>query len=551
MPTPNRFRSTAQSLTAAFALAFLSLTPSHRQSTQSTSLFHEELLAEISPGAEVKETVVGEHHLAWREKLGDKRTVRLDGKQQGGAYDDVKYLTFSRDESHFAFFGKRSSEWILVVDGEEHPNGYTKATGINFQPEGTAMAYCECREKKCRLVVDGTESGAEYEEISYPQYSRDGKRIAFVAKRDKKWIAVVDGKELGPNLDQIWFSSWGFSYGGGHFFVTGRVKNNWLHVVDGTTTPGFEVISRIAFSRDGNHYAYGGADAKSGFKKQKILGTIVKDGQPLATYEGKGMMGSWSSLGGSTEVMVGGLKDLTTDFHDVSTPEFDPDGKLVYAARRDKGDVAVFQGSDAGPGFDEVLSPVIFTKDVQHFAYIARLNGDFVEVRDNKVVRTIPAGKRGATDVGWIAISVDGSHLAYETISGGTQFKAAHTLRAYRTAVLDGKSGAEYNALGIASFNFDPEAHHYFYEVIGADADRDLVNIDGLESRLYDFVANTHYLPDHKTIAFVARDGSRFLRVTFTLFAAISIPPVSTAANIPVDTGSYEEHPISSSALSK
>ncbi|MGH9746891.1 MAG: hypothetical protein ACRD59_12385 [Candidatus Acidiferrales bacterium] len=546
MPLPGRPMLPAQILLhAVLAFAFLVIvmviaiaapiraqqSPPTQPAQPSSSAFHEDLLAEISPGAEVKQTTVSDHHLAWVEKQGDKRTVRLDGKQQGGAFDEIKFLEFSRDESHFAFFGKRSSEWIFVLDGEEHPTGYTRTTSISFQPQGKSIAYCACRDKKCHLVVDGAETGAEYDDISYARYSPDGKRLAFTARRSKKWVAVVDGKELAPEFDDIWFSSLGFSRGSGRFFVSGRIKNNWLHAVDGASGPGFEVISYIAFSRDGSHYAYAGANAKAGFKKQKILGAMILDGQSVGNYEGKGMIGEWSALGGSREIMVGGVRDIDADFHGVSTPEFNPEGKLVYAARRDKGDVAVFVGPDTGPGFDEILSPVIFTQDSQHFAYVARQNGDFVEVRDNKPVRTVASGKHGATSVGWIAISLDGSHLAYETISGGQQFQAAHTKRALRSAVLDGRSGQEYNALGLSSFDFDPEARHYSYEVLGADGDRDLVNVDGHESRLYDSVANTHYLPDAKTIAFIARDASRFLRVTYSLGPSNSVSPLTTAIN--------------------
>ncbi len=534
MSTPNRISIATQLLAIAFSLSVLAARTAQAQSNPATppaSPFHEDLLAEISPGAEVKLTYASNHHLAWVENLSGKRTVRLDAKKQGGEYDDVQRLEISRDESHFVFSGKRGSEWIFVLDGQEHANGYTYIASAAFQPGGTSIAYTACKEKKCHLIVDGAETGAEYEEISYPRYSPDGKRIAFLAKQGKKWIAVVDGKQLGPELDQVAFTSWGFSRSGTRFYCTGREKNIWLHVVDGTSTPGFEAISRLAFSRDGEHYAYGGADAKGGLKKQKVFGTIIKDGQPVANYEGKGMMGELSALGGAREIMLGGVHELRTDFHGVSTPEFNPDGQLVYAARRDKGDVAVFVGADAGPGFDEVLSPVIFAEDSRHFAFIARQGGDFVEVRDNKPVLTIPAGKRGATEVGWIAISLDASHLAYETVSGGRNFKAAATLRAYRTAVLDGKPGQEYNALGINSFGFDPDSHHFFYEVIGAEADRDLVNVDGHESRLYDTVTNIRYLSDGKSVAFVARDGSRFLGVTFALSSSTSLPTVSTASN--------------------
>jgi hypothetical protein len=531
MPSLTHSKLAAQLLLTASALLFL--TAAAPQSSQSpSSAFHEELLAEISPGAEVKQTLVSTHHLAWIEKIGDRRTVRLDGKPQGGSFDDIKYLGFSPDESHFAFFGKRASDWLLVLDGQEKSPGYSRITAVAFQPDGNSIAFCACRDKKCRLVADGADTGTGFDDISFARYSPDGKRIAFFAKRSKKWVAIVDGKELGPELDEVWFPSWGFNRASGKFFVTGRIKNDWIHVVDGVSTPGFQVINLLAFSHDGSHYAYGGANSKVGFRKQKILGSIVLDGHTVATYEGRGMEGAWLALAGEIEYMREGVRDLITDFHGVSAPEFDFEGKLVYAARRDKGDVAVFRGSEAGPGFDEILSPVAFSSDSKHFAYVGMRGDAFVEVLDDKPIRSISAGKHGPTGVGWIAISRDSAHLAFETVSGGDMFKAGRTKRALRSAVIDGQSGPEYNALALRNFDFDADSLHFSYEVIGADGDRDLVNVDGHESRLYDSVAGNRYLPDPKSIQFIARDNSRFLRVTYSLGPTSPLTPLTTASNL-------------------
>jgi hypothetical protein len=525
MPRRNRVRSAGGFLGLAVCLVLLSgaagardhAGKEERARSQEASLFHEEVIAEMSPGSELKDELVTLSHVAWGENTGGKRTVKLDGVQQGGVYDDAKYLDASVDEKHFGFFAKRGSAWIFVLDGQEDSPEYTKITAIDFQPKGSSIAYGACHEKKCRLVVDGSETGAEYEDISYPKYSRDGKRLAYLVKRGKKWIAVVDGKETGPETSDMWFSSWGFSPDGSRFYFAARTKNNWMYAVDGAAGPDFDVISRLAFSHDGRHYAYGGTDAKGGFKKQKTIGTITLDGQSVATYEGRGMAGAWTALGGSTQVMVGGVRDLSPDFHGISTPQFNSEGKLVYAARRDKGDVAVFVGNEAGPGFDEILSPVAFSEDSQHFAYVARRGENFVEVRDHTPGQAIPTGKRGPSDVQWIAMNRDATHLAYQTVSGGAQFKAGNTRRALRSVIIDGQAGQEYDAKNIVAFDFDADAHHYFYEVLGAKGDRDLVNIDGHESRVYDSVAYPRFLEDKKAVSFVARDGARFLHVTYSL----------------------------------
>ena len=480
--------------------------------------FHEEVIAEITPGNQYKSGFVGYKHLAWVENQGGKRIVRLDGKQQGGVYDDVKYLGFNQDESHFVFFAKHRSSWVFVQDGQEYPPEYSKPSSVEFQPKASSYAFCACHEKKCRLVIDGTEAGDEYTDISRPEYSRDGKRLAFVGKRGKKWIAIVDGKETGPELDDFWYSGWGFSRDVTHFFVAGRIKANWLYAIDGQQGPGFDVLSRIAFSRDGTHYAFGGIVAKGGFKKQKTFGTMVLDGKPIATYEGKGMAGGLvQALGNFSESLTVGVWDLSPDFHGISTPQFNPEGKLVYAARRDKGDVAVFVGPDAGPGFDEVLSPVAFSEDAQHFAYVARDGDNFVEVRDNVPGRSFTSTRHKASDVQWIAMNHDATHLAYETVSGGNQYMAGTTSRALRSVVIDGQSGPEYDALGVSEFGFSKDAAHYFYEVHGAKGDQGLVNVDGYESKLYDFVINARFVEDGKGVSFVALDGGRFVRVSFVL----------------------------------
>jgi len=494
--------------------------PQSASTAASPFAFREEVMGEMSPGSAYKKAFIGDFHLAWAESQSSTITVRLDGKQQGETYKDASHLSFNRDESHFAFFGQRtSSSWVFVLDGHEKSPEYKAVTAIAFQPDGSSYAYGACQEKKkCRLVVDGQETGAEYQEISFPKYSRDGKRLAYLGKREKKWIAIVDGKESGPELDDFWGSFWGFTRDGSHFFVAGQMRADWMYVLDGQAGPGFGVLSPLTFSADGQHYTYGGAAAKLGFKKQKTTGSILVDAQIVASYEGKGMSGAFAQgLGRFTETLAAGVRDFSPDFHGVSSPQFNSEGKLVYAARRDKGDVAVFVGSEAGTGFDEILSFVAFSEDSKHFAYMARQGHDFVEVRDNVPGRSFSSSRHEASDVPWIALNDDATHLAYETVSGGNQFKAGQTSRALRTVVLDGQQGPEYDALTLRNFHFTEEGKHYFYEVVGAKGNRDLVNVDGHESQLYDFVISARFVPHSKTMSFVARDGRRFLLVSAAL----------------------------------
>jgi len=480
----------------------------------SAGSFREEVIAQLTPGSEVLEITACEGHLAWIEKQNGTHSVKLDGTPQGAGYKDVKFLVMCPSQGRVMFFGKRESGWVFVADGKEGSEEYTWTTAPAFQPKGTSLAFGACIEKKkCHLYVDQKEAGPEFELVSYPRYSRDGEHIAYFGKRGKDLTAVVDGKEAGPTVSG--FYRFGFSPGGSHFYIAAVRGIMATYVVDGNSGPVFPVIGPIAFSSEDDHYAYGGTSSQSGFKKQKVFGTVVEDGTVVATHEGKGLTGSWSLLAGAQESLAQGVRNLNPDFDGISDPDFDPDGKLVYAVRRDKGEMTVLVGDKAGPGFDDILSPVVFSGDSRHFVYIARHGSDFVEVRDNVAGRTIPAGSRGPTMVPQIMMSKDAEHLAFETVEGGNSFKAGKTTRALRSLVIDGKEGPRYDALAIAMLDADKELTHYFYAVIGAKGNQDLVCVNGQESKLYNDVRGLRFVDHEKSVVFFARDGQRILRVTY------------------------------------
>lgn len=479
--------------------------------------FREEVMAEADPNAKFKDVrVFWDNHLAWVEESSGKRKLFLDGKQQGKVYDDIAGLLFSSDGAHFGFLGKRGPEWALVLDNQEHSETYAKVSPLSFQPHGSSYSYGGCQEKSCQLFIDGAASGAMYEDISYPQYSPDGKRLAFFGKRGQKWIAVVDGKELGPEADSFWGLAWGFTTDGHRFCAAEQFGKKWAYVIDGISEPAFDALSPIAFDRDDRHYAYIGASFS-----WKNAGTIVLDGEARQTYE----------LGKPNEILtyVHGVRNFKP--LGISAPEFNSEGKLVYSVLRHKGNEAVFVGDEAGPGFDEILSRVVFSRNSEHFAYVARRGNLFEEIHDNKPGLTaqqgtevstarrlfLGGGRRRPTNVGWIEMSPDGRHLSYEIISGFAQYLEGNTQRALRSVVMDGQVLQEYNALGIGDLMSNENTVHYLYEVRGASGDRDLINIDGHESRLYDAVAGGHFSADKKTVIFAAIDGRRVLRVTYQL----------------------------------
>jgi WD40 repeat protein len=484
---------------------------------------HEEAVVEKPDHASLGKDVIKSHnHMAWVEKQGDQRLVRLDGKQQGRTYQEVKDLQFSEDGAHLAFIGRREQILSLIYDGKEVPEPFSWISIIAWQPRGTSYAYTACQEKKCHLYVNGEATGAEYQSLSLPKYSKDGAHLAYMGWRRKgNWITVLDGKETGPGMESFEGNSdrWGFSDHGNHFYVAAgrgfRTQGyqtyylHWTYIVDGVAGPEFEVISPIDFSRDGAHYAYAGTVVKLGWK-EKPQSSVVVDGQTKTTYDGQKFFGQLRT----------GVHDFHPHFHGLSDPVFEPDGKLVYAARRDGGNVVVFVGNEAGPGYTDIISPLIFSPDGQHFAYVAQQGESLVEVHDNHPGITFPIESRRECYAPWIYVTNEPSHhLVYELACGRTKFVRGFTSRALRRIVVDGKSGPEYDAYGLYGFRYTEDWKHYGYEVHGMNGNHVLLNVDGKETKIYDDVVtgSLDFPVGSETASFIAREGGTLVRVKWPL----------------------------------
>ncbi|MGI9101605.1 MAG: hypothetical protein ACR2IF_04085 [Terriglobales bacterium] len=475
----------------------------------------EELVAEATAGAEVSNARSSDNHIYWVEKANGKRTARLDGKQVGAAYDEIAQLRLSTDEQHLVFMGKNDGRWKLVMDGEERSSPYGRVTWPYLSPDAKSFAFGGCQEKRCRVVINGDDTGPEYEDISWPFFTKNGEHYAYFGKRNKKWIMLLDGKEYGPEMDN--YLKWYFVPDGERVAVAGLLNGKWTWIVGGKPGPGFDVISDINFTGDGKHYAYGGTEAKFGMGHKKTLGHIVVDGQVAEKYEGAGMEGGWTLFFGTHTYIVSGLRALWPDFHGVSEPSYTAEGTLVYAARRAKDDVVVLVNGQAGPPFEDIVSPVLVTGDGKHVAYVGKRGDSFVEVRDQKCGASFP-GRRVVSRVEQITMSADGAHAAYEIVRGGSQFQSGGTTRALRRIVIDGQGGPEFDALDISGLRLSGGARHHAYIVHGAEGKRDRTVLDGKEGKLYDnvFRYSTKFIDD-QTVEYVAQQGQQFLRVTATL----------------------------------
>lgn len=473
----------------------------------------EELIGEMASGAKLELIRITDNHVAWIEKTGGKRVVKLDGKPVG-TYDDANYLRFSRDEQHLAFTAKRNSKWVLILDGQERSKEYGRVGTPALSANGRFFAVGACNGKKCRLIVNGDEVSAEFEDLSDPGFTSNGDHYGYYAKRNKKWVFMLDGKEYGPEMADC--ASWVTDPDAKRIAVAGLIGGRWTWIVDGTPGPGLDVISDIAFTSDYKHYAYGGTDAHWGFAKHKTRGVMVVDGKIAGEYEGRGFGGGWQGMFGQSTQITTGLHSLSPDFHGVSDPQYMADGKLVHAGRRGDDNVVVMINGNPGPVFEDIVSPIGVSEN-GHIAYVGKLGESFVEVRDQKSGASFP-GKRAESFVSFLMMSDEGGHLAYEIVRGGRAFKEGRTSRALRRVVIDGKAGTEHDAQGISDLALRAEGGRYHYTVIGAEGNRDRLVFNGLQTKLYDNVfRGTPEFLDDQTVEFVAQDGQRFVKVTAVL----------------------------------
>lgn len=544
-------------------------TSAGQKSSGHAAKFQEQSVGKISGGSKFEDLQASNGHVAWVEQKASssKWIVYRDGKEMGGKYDGVKYLEFSSDGEHLAFFGQRDSLWLLVLDGQERSRSFADVTPLAFQPHGPSWAYGACFMREvCTMIAGGHPADMpreDYEQVTPPQYSLDGKRLGFLVQFNGKWTAIVDGKSLGPPVDD--YSCLGFSPDAVHFFACGkRKKLGWTYFIDGVPGPYFAQLGPIVFSNDAKHYLYGGSGVQFGFAKNHTTGAIVFDGKEGNTFQGSGMTGEWTILLDASMVagevygagfvapvlfspgyLISGPGVLSANLNGVSDPAFDQDGNPVYAARLGKDDVVVFDGTKSGQRFDDVVSDVVFTDGALHSAYVALRGREFVEVLDNQPGKAVPLDdspqrahprEPDPTDlnatpgsdeplpppipkasIGWTELTPHATHFAFEIVKRGIRPYDGATLRAQRTVVLDGQPGKKYNALGISVLQFSKDEKHYWYAVYGASGKRGLVVVDGQESKLYDNLTGAQFNPADNGIIFFAHSGKKLLRVTLPL----------------------------------
>jgi hypothetical protein len=318
--------------------------------------------------------------------------------------------------------------------------------GAKFEisPHGVHVATVATDGSRTVVYYDGVE-GAKFDEIipqegnGYMAFSPDGKRYAYCARSGNQYVVMVDGKQLARssesqggifNTDSCRL---GFTSNNKHVYyysaVTLTNPSTWGYrrfVFDGKAEiPNATEWNSVAFSPDGDHYAYVWSDPK----RQKPWMLIV-DGKP-APYQGESPQWTNDSKHLYTQRRVPGSN--TTELMFDGKPLTRAFGFKVYIVPvGDMVAVAVTGGTDFHPfsflvlngkkvpGSDTVergsIDNVVFSPDGKHYAAIC---GDI-----NSHHYVILDGKRQQeyVSVDKLAFTLDSSTVVYTTYVNGKSF---------------------------------------------------------------------------------------------------------------------------------
>ena len=386
-------------------------------------------------------TRAGCHVAKVEGERGKEVFVRRDGRR-GKAYADIAHPVFSPDGSALGYAVRGADGSRFIINDQEGPifDRVMPDTFV-FSNDGKRHAYLAMKAGRFVVVVDGVaqpEAGGDMVPwLQPPVFSADGSSVGYLegSRLRKKMRVVVNGKP-GEIFDSVALQGPQFSPDGRRFSYAANDRStgdSWFYVIDGQRGKAFDALGvSFVFSPDGKRFAY------TASKGQQWI--LAVDGEP--------------------EVPIEGIVDRSLTFS--------PDSRrLAYAvARADRRAYLMVDGK-AGPVHDAIgasLPPgvapnrasmqtgyglgyatsVLFSPDSRRIAYLAHFG---------RMKRIMVDGKAEDVEMeflqGGMVFSDDSKRLAYGGRRSGESFVDKTFL------VVDGKKGADYDALGYFGFSHD------------------------------------------------------------------------------------------------
>jgi hypothetical protein len=440
-------------------------------------------------------TRAGCHVAKVEGERGKELFVRRDGRR-GKAYADIAHPVFSPDGSTLGYAARGEGGLRFIINDQEGPlfDEVMPDTFV-FSNDGKRHAYLAMKAGRLVAVVDGVsqaEAGGDMVPwLKPPVFSADGSSVGYLegSRLRKKMRVVVNGKP-GQVFDGVALRGPQFSPDGRRFSYAANDRstgNSWFYVIDGQRGKAFDALGvSFVFSPDGKRIAYTGHRAQQWF--------LVVDGEPEGPIEG--------------------IVD-----HSLT---FSPDSRrLAYAAAKRDGQAYLVVDGKAGPVHDNIgaslppgiaanqasmqtayglgsVSSVLFSPDSRRIAYLAHFG---------RIKRIVVDGKAEDVEMeflqGGMVFSDDSKRLAY----GGRRSGESSVDKTF--LVVDGKKGADYDALGY--FGFSHEGKHIAFTA--KKGDKFVIVVDGQERGEYSQVPAGPVFRSDGVLEFLASDKQSLYRV--------------------------------------
>ncbi len=261
----------------------------------------------------------------------------------------------------------------------------------------------------------------------------DRRHVAYAVPEGERKRVYFDGRVAGPDFDGVFVNDSFVRGADGERLAYAVVKEDkpcttcgpqgkWRAVVDGQPGPVYDKISRIDFSPNGKHFAYG---AVTRLEDLDAWNLIVDGRETPLPYEAishqspkytrDGRLVYVAKKGEKTVVVVDGREGAEFDKVGTPIPVIGPGGTdIAYVARNYGEAERVILNGTAGPGFDEIPpASLIFSDAGGRFAYGGRKeNGKWCAVLDG-------VEQSEYDQVDRLAFSADGKRFAYQAKKAG------------------------------------------------------------------------------------------------------------------------------------
>jgi hypothetical protein len=237
-------------------------------------------------------------------------------------------------------------------------------------------------------------------------FSADGRTVAYVGKKEGKNV-IMKGETIVDKfdaiIDRLVFHPNGTTLG----YIIKR-NGACFAAIDGKKGYAYVSVSGFCFSPDGRKYGY---IAQRGKKKFVVING--KEGpkfdriRTMVSFSKRGDWAYWGVDGKQLMLVVNGVKKAT-EWDEITTPVFTPDGNVSFAGKKEKKWFLVSSEREELLNIDgDILAGPFFSPKGDKYNLVVRRGNEWFVISDGK------EGRKFWRNIGIPVLSNDRRHLAF------------------------------------------------------------------------------------------------------------------------------------------